>query len=79
MLSLDRGLELAIAAFVVSLLLFARYYLLPVHPLGPCIGRRFSMYSCFYVINDTMFEKLAERITWPYGDTWTYSHSWPVC
>ena len=32
-LTVDRGAELAIAAFIVGLLLFARYYLLEISPL----------------------------------------------
>jgi hypothetical protein len=56
-LNVDRGVELAIAAVIVALLLFARYYGLPMNPLDRslCIG--FCLYSCFYVINDSLFEK----------------------
>ncbi len=73
-LNLDRGLELAIAAFVVSLLLFARFYMLPVQPLDRALGIGFSMYSCFYVINDTLFEKLlgAYLPLWGYLDILTF-------
>ncbi len=73
-LSLDRGLELGIAAFVVSLLLFVRLYLLPVHPLDRALAVGFAMYSCFYVINDTMFEKLANNYLalWGYIDILTF-------
>lgn len=73
-LSLDRGLELGIAAFVVSLLLFARLYLLPVNPLDRAFAVGFAMYSCFYVINDTLFEKLANNYLalWGYLDVLTF-------
>ncbi len=73
-ISLDRGLELAIAAFVVALLLFARYYLLPVQPLDRAMAIGFCMYSCFYVINDSLFEKYLESYLslWGYLDILTF-------
>jgi hypothetical protein len=73
-LNLDRGLELGIAAFVVSLLLFARFYLLPVPPLDRALAIGFCMYSCFYVINDTLFEKLLNSYLglWGYLDVLTF-------
>ncbi len=73
-IGLDRGLELAIAAFVVALLLFARYYLLPVHPLDRALAMGFCMYSCFYVINDSLFEKYLESYLslWGYLDVLTF-------
>jgi hypothetical protein len=73
-LNLDRGLELAIAAFVVSLLLFARFYLLPVCPLDRALAIGFSLYSCFYVINDTLFERLLNSYLglWGYLDILTF-------
>lgn len=73
-ISLDRGLELAIAAFVVALLLFARYYLLPVQPLDRALAIGFCMYSCFYVINDSLFEKYLESYLslWGYLDILTF-------
>jgi hypothetical protein len=56
-LNLDRGAGLAVAAVIVALLLFARYYGLPMENLDRslCIG--FCLYSCFSVINDSIFEK----------------------
>jgi len=57
-LNLDRGAGLAVAAVIVALLLFARYYGLPMENLDRslCIG--FCLYSCFSVINDSIFQKL---------------------
>ncbi len=56
-LNLDRGAGLAVAAVIVALFLFARYYGLPVEHLDRslCIG--FCLYSCFTVINDSVFDK----------------------
>ena len=56
-LNVDRGVGLAVAAVIVTLLLFARYYGLPMNNLDRslCIG--FCLYSCFSVINDSLFEK----------------------
>ena len=73
-LNLDRGLELAIAALVISLLLFARFYLLPVNPLDRALAIGFSLYSCFYVINDTLFEHLWDSYIalWGYLDILTF-------
>jgi|SRR5208282_4992789 len=67
-LNVDRGVELAIAAVIVALLLFARYYGLPVNPLDRslCIG--FCLYSCFYVINDSFFEKWVNA----YASLWSF-------
>ncbi|HKI13336.1 MAG TPA: hypothetical protein VKA02_14560 [Candidatus Acidoferrum sp.] len=58
-LNLDRGVGLAVAAVIVTLLLFARYYGLPMNHLDRslCIG--FCLYSCFAVINDSILEKWA--------------------
>ena len=73
-IGLDRGLELAIAVFVVGLLLFARYYLLPVQPLDRALAIGFCMYSCFYVINDSLFEKYLDSYLglWGYLDVLTF-------
>lgn len=55
--NLDRGVGLAGGAVIVALLLFARYYGLPMDNLNRslCIG--FCLYSCFCVINDSLLEK----------------------
>jgi len=56
-LNVDRGVGLSVAAVIVTLLLFARYYGLPMDHLNRslCIG--FCLYSCFCVINDSLFDK----------------------
>lgn len=73
-LNLDRGVELAIATVIVGLLLFARCYLLPIAPLDRALAIGFSLYSCFYVINDTIFEKLHNKFLemWGYLDILTF-------
>ncbi len=73
-LTVDRGVELAIASFIVALLLFARYYKLDIGPLdrAPSIG--FCLYSCFYVINDSLLEKRMESYLgfWNFMDVITF-------
>lgn len=56
-LNVDRGVGLAGAAVIVTLLLFARYYGLPMDHLDRslCIG--FCLYSSFCVINDSLYDK----------------------
>jgi hypothetical protein len=56
-LNVDRGVGLAVAAVIVTLLLFARYYGLPMDHLDRslCIG--FCLYSSFCVINDSLYDK----------------------
>jgi hypothetical protein len=67
-LTVDRGAELAIASFIVGLLLFARYYRLEISPLDRGLSIGFSLYSCFYVINDSLLEKWME----PYIGFWGF-------
>jgi len=73
-LNVDRGVELAIAAVIVTLLLFARYYGLPADNLDRslCIG--FCLYSCFFVINDSLFEKWVNAYLslWKFLDILTF-------
>ena len=67
-LNVDRGVGLAGAAVIVTLLLFARYYGLPMSNLDRslCIG--FCLYSCFTVINDSILEKWATS----YLNLWSF-------
>jgi hypothetical protein len=55
-MSTERGLQLAIASFIVTLLLFARYYRIPVHPLERSMALGFFLFSCFSVVNYSLFE-----------------------
>ncbi len=56
-LNVDRGVGLAVAAVIVTLLLFARYYGLPMDNLDRSLCVGFCLYSCFTVINDSLLEK----------------------
>ncbi len=67
-LTVDRGVELAIASFIVALLLFARYYMLEISPLDRALSIGFCLYSCFYAINDSLLEKWME----PYVGFWGF-------
>jgi hypothetical protein len=73
-LNLDRGLELTIASSIVALLLFAKYYLLPVHPLDRALAIGFCLYSCFFVINDSIFETFLNTYLgfWGFLDVLTF-------
>jgi hypothetical protein len=56
-LNADRGVELAIATILVSLLLFARYYRVPIPNLERYLIIGFCLYSCVWVINDTILAR----------------------
>jgi len=49
----SRGLELAIAGIVVSLILFSRYYKIPVSPQNRSMATGFCLYSCAVVLHNT--------------------------
>jgi hypothetical protein len=63
-----RGLELAMAASIVTMLLFARYYRLPLRPLPGALGVGLCLYSSFYVIDYSLLEKVVQRHT----DFWNF-------
>lgn len=63
-----RGLELAMAASIVTMLLFARYYRLPLRPLPGALAVGLCLYSSFYVINYSLLEKAVKR----YSDFWNF-------
>ena len=56
-LNVDRGVGLAGAAVIVTLLLFARYYGLPMNNLERALCMGFCLYSCSCVINDSFYDK----------------------
>lgn len=56
-----RGFELASAAVIVTILLFARSYGLPLLPLPRALAIGFCLYSSFYVIDFSLLEKVAQR------------------
>src|SRR5260370_32158062 len=65
--SADRGLELAIAAVVVVLFVFARYYDLRPKSTDRSRAIGFCLYSCFRVLNDT----ISDRYLYGYAKLWS--------
>jgi hypothetical protein len=67
-LSVDRAVGLCMATFIVSMLLFARYYRLPMTKLDRILTIGFCLYSCCCVINDSIDE------IWhsPFGGFWNH-------
>lgn len=63
-----RGLELAMAAVIVTMLLFARYYRIPVNPLQRALAVGLCLYSSFYVINYSLLEKVLRQ----YAVLWNF-------
>lgn len=55
-LNADRAIELFIATFVVCMVAFARYYRLPILNLERQLAMGFCLYSCTWVINDSIVE-----------------------
>ena len=60
-LNMDRGLELAIAAVILLLFLFVRYYELDVEAAVRTLAIGFFLFSCFHVLNDTILERWLYR------------------
>jgi hypothetical protein len=63
----DRGLELSIAAVIVILFLFARYYDLQPEHTDRSLAIGFCLYSCFRVLNDT----ISDRYLYGYAQLWS--------
>lgn len=63
-----RGLELAMAAVIVTMLLFARYYRVPVSPLQRALAVGLCLYSTFYVINYSLLERVLQQ----YAVLWNF-------
>jgi hypothetical protein len=57
----ELGLELAVAAVIVMLLLFARYYEVIVAPPLRWLATGLCVYSCISVLNDTILERWLSR------------------
>ena len=55
-LNADRALELCLATFIVGMFLFARYYQLPMLNMERQLAIGFCLYSCSWVINDSILE-----------------------
>jgi hypothetical protein len=63
-----RGLELAMAAVIVAMLTFARYYRIPVSQLQRALAVGLCLYSSFYVINYSLLEKIVQE----YAVLWNF-------
>jgi hypothetical protein len=62
----DRSIELAIAAALLALLVFAHYYQVIIEPATRFLAIGFFLYSCFRVLNDTILERWLHK----YADFW---------
>jgi hypothetical protein len=67
-LTAERAEEFCIGTFLVFLLLFVRYYRLPLNNLERMLAIGFCLYSCFKVITYTVYE----RLRLPFANTWNY-------
>ncbi len=56
-----RGLELAMAAVIVTMLIFAHYYRVPVNHLQRALAVGLCLYSSFYVINYSLLERIVQQ------------------
>ena len=65
--SADRGLELAVAAVIVLLFVFARHYEVRPNGTDRSLAIGFCLYSCFRALNDTILE----RYLYDYEKVWS--------
>ena len=55
--SAQRGIELSLAAAIVILLVFVRYYGVTANPADRALAVGFCLYSCFSALNNTVLER----------------------
>lgn len=65
-LAADRGIELAIAVILVVLFAFGMHYEVTIEPVVRSLSIGFLLYSCFWVINNSILEHWLHR----YSDQW---------
>lgn len=65
-LNCDRGLELAMAAVLMMVFLFASHYEIEVEQTVRYLALGLFLYSCLSVVNNTVLEKLS----WSYAPAW---------
>jgi len=70
-ITLEMSLEAFIATWIVGLLLFARYYAVPVEPAAGMMGLGLGLLSCCKLLNDLVFERHVQS----YLGTWNYVSS----
>jgi len=56
-----RGLELAMAAVIVTMLMFARYYRVPVNSFQRSLAVGLCLFSIFYVVNYSLLERVLQE------------------
>jgi hypothetical protein len=61
LINAERGMELAIAAVIVSVSIFVRYYGVEAKPADRSLTIGFCLYSCFIVVNDTILERFLDN------------------
>jgi hypothetical protein len=73
-LNVNRGLELSMAAIIVTLLFFARHYRLPVQRLHLALAVGLCLYSAFFVLDYTLLEKHVQQLAafWGFLEIITY-------
>jgi hypothetical protein len=64
--SAHRAMELSIASFIVTLLVFVRHYDVETSHADRSLAIGFCLYSCFAVLNNT----LLERLLYDYSSLW---------
>jgi hypothetical protein len=69
-----RGLELAMAAVIVAMMVFARYYRVPVNQFERALAIGLCLYSSFYVINYSLLERifLLHDVLWNFLEILTF-------
>jgi hypothetical protein len=70
-ITLEMSLEAFIATCIVGLLLFARYYAVPVEPTAGMVCLGLGLLSCCKLLNDLVFERHVQS----YLGTWNYVSS----
>jgi len=70
-ITLDMSLEAFIATCIVGLLLFARYYAVPIEPAAGMIGLGLGLLSCGKLLNDLLFERHVQS----YQGAWNFVSS----
>jgi hypothetical protein len=70
-ITLEMSLEAFIATWIVGLLLFARYYAVPVDSANRMISLGLGLLSCCKLLNDLVFERHVQA----YLGTWNYVSS----
>jgi hypothetical protein len=76
-LNADRAVELCTACFIVTMFLFIRYYGIAMPPFDRMLAIGFCLYSCFFVINDSVYEHWLRSggPLWNYLDMLTFMAS----